>query len=61
MVVVAQLVRALVCGAGGRGFESISHLKEKFSEYSEDFFSFIPLCYVIKSARNSSNGDEFGW
>ena len=22
MVVVAQLVRALVCGAGGRGFES---------------------------------------
>ena len=22
MVIVAQLVRALVCGAGGRGFES---------------------------------------
>ena len=31
MVIVAQLVRALVCGAGGRGFESHQspHLKEK--------------------------------
>ena len=32
MVIVAQLVRALVCGAGGRGFESHQSpifLKEK--------------------------------
>ncbi len=31
MVIVAQLVRALVCGAGGRGFESHQspNLKEK--------------------------------
>ena len=61
MVVVAQLVRALVCGAGGRGFESIIHPKEKSSEHSEDFFSFIRWNYGIKSARNSSNGNEFSW
>ena len=29
MVVVAQLVRALVCGAGGRGFESHQPPKKK--------------------------------
>lgn len=31
MVIVAQLVRALVCGAGGRGFESHQSPKKKES------------------------------
>ena len=38
MVVVAQLVRALVCGAGCRGFEShLPPIEMKSSEQSELF------------------------
>ena len=33
MVVVAQLVRALVCGAGGRGFESHQPPQKKGVDY----------------------------
>ena len=36
MVVVAQLVRALVCGAGGRGFES--HQPPKKGAFAPLFF-----------------------
>ncbi len=37
MVVVAQLVRALDCGSGGRGFESHHPPKKEF-EKSTPFF-----------------------
>ena len=38
MVVVAQLVRALVCGAGGRGFESHQPPSNKGVEQSTPLF-----------------------
>ncbi|MEY2799775.1 MAG: hypothetical protein RI934_763 [Bacteroidota bacterium] len=38
MVVVAQLVRASVCGTEGRGFEPHHPPKKKLSEYSGSFF-----------------------
>jgi hypothetical protein len=38
MAVVAQLVRALVCGAGGRGFEPHRPPKETFHVIVEGFF-----------------------
>jgi hypothetical protein len=40
MVDVAQLVRALVCGAGGRGFESHlpPHLNKKASQIEKLFY-----------------------
>lgn len=38
MVIVAQLVRALVCGAGGRGFESHQPPTKKGIDYSTPFF-----------------------
>jgi hypothetical protein len=42
MVVVAQLVRALVCGAGGRGFESHqSPILKKRVDFINSFFYFI--------------------
>ena len=40
MVVVAQLVRALVCGAGGRGFESHQPPKERVIELTLFFILF---------------------
>ena len=40
MVVVAQLVRALVCGAGSRGFESHQPPKKRV-EYINSFFILI--------------------
>ncbi len=38
MAVVAQLVRALVCGAGGRGFEPHRPPQKSLSHFVEDFF-----------------------
>jgi len=42
-VVVAQLVRASVCGTEGRGFEPHHPPKKKLPEYSESFFYFLTL------------------
>jgi hypothetical protein len=42
MVVVAQLVRAPVCGTGGRGFEPhLLPIVKRFSLFSENLF-FMP-------------------
>jgi hypothetical protein len=40
MAVVAQLVRALVCGAGGRGFEPHRPPQRNLSQFVEGFFVF---------------------
>ena len=40
MVVVAQLVRALVCGAGGRGFESHQPPKKRVEFSTLFYFNF---------------------
>ena len=49
MVIVAQLVRALVCGTGGRGFESHQSpiLKKKRAELI--FSSFFILRHKVLS------------
>ena len=39
MVTVAQLVRALVCGAGGRGFES--HQSPNFIKKESNYSPFL--------------------
>ena len=41
MVVVAQLVRASVCGTEGRGFESHHPPKKKGLAFSRPFFIYI--------------------
>ena len=43
MVVVAQLVRASVCGTEGRGFEPHLPPKNKVFNFFEDFFCGICL------------------
>ena len=43
MVIVAQLVRALVCGAGGRGFESHQSPIFKKKRVESKFSSFFIL------------------
>ena len=48
MVVVAQLVRALVCGAGGRGFES-RHPPLILKRLSEKKVFFLGLIFRISS------------
>ena len=48
MVVVAQLVRALVCGAGGRGFESHQSPIKK-EELNLLFFYLIYFCNLLDS------------
>ena len=48
MVVVAQLVRALVCGAGGRGFES-RHPPLILKRLSEKKVFFFGLIFRISS------------
>jgi hypothetical protein len=51
MVVVAQLVRALVCGAGGRGFESHqSPILKKELILSTLFFILFYLDYEVTGA-----------
>ncbi len=52
MVVVAQLVRASVCGTEGRGFEPHHPPQKKLSEYSGSFFyfnTFSIINYEFKS------------
>ena len=47
MVVVAQLVRVLVCGAEGRRFEPGQPPQKKSPEFTQDFFYFFivhPTC-----------------
>ena len=44
MVVVAQLVRASVCGTEGRGFEP--HLPPTKSFSKEELF-FVPICTMF--------------
>ena len=41
MVVVAQLVRVLVCGAEGRRFEPGQPPQKKSPEFTQDFFYFF--------------------
>ena len=41
MVTVAQLVRALVCGAGSRGFESHQSPTKKGVENTTPFFNYF--------------------
>ena len=64
MVIVAQLVRALVCGAGGRGFEShqspIFKKKKEPISLSTPFFilrhkvlSFVIIIVLIVILVNS--------
>ena len=48
MVIVAQLVRALVCGAGGRGFEPHQSPYKKKEELAPLFY-FIWFCSVLNS------------
>jgi hypothetical protein len=51
MVVVAQLVRALVCGAGGRGFESHqSPILKKRVDKINSFFILFYLDYEVTVA-----------
>ena len=45
MVVVAQLVRALVCGAGGRGFES--HHPPLILKRLSEMKVFFLLCFEV--------------
>ena len=48
MVVVAQLVRASVCGTEGRGFESHHPPKKKGLAYARPFlFAFLRVIYLI--------------
>ena len=49
MVVVAQLVRALVCGAGGRGFESHQSPIKKVEELIAPLFYLIYFCSLLDS------------
>lgn len=53
MVVIAQLVRASVCGTEGRGFEPHSPPLKKESDLSGSFF-----CYVasVKMPARTYNG-----
>ena len=66
MVVVAQLVRASVCGTEGRGFEPHHPPKKKLSEYSGSFFYFLSLYNkyekgdYIFSFNNVFNGNVKG-
>ncbi len=46
MVVVAQLVRASVCGTEGRGFESRPPPKSKASRKREAFFVLV-IYYIF--------------
>ena len=48
MVIVAQLVRALVCGTGGRGFES--HQSPIYQRKGVDLKS-TPFYYLVLSIR----------
>lgn len=43
MVVIAQLVRASVCGTEGRGFEPHSPPLKKESDLSGSFFCYVAL------------------
>ena len=61
MVVVAQLVRALVCGTRGRGFES--HLPPPFKEKPDDESHPVFLCpdlpRMLACQRESGDGNTF--
>lgn len=45
MEIVAQLVRALVCGAGGRGFETHQSPKVVKVHFNDFFLSYISNNY----------------
>ena len=49
MVTVAQLVRALVCGAGSRGFESHQSPIKKGVENQLLFFYLVNLLIPLKN------------
>ena len=54
MVVVAQLVRASVCGTEGRGFET--HLPPKIARETGHFYAqmSVRITYFIRKARDFS-------
>ena len=54
MVIVAQLVRALVCGAGGRGFES--HQSPIFKKKRVDRSTLFYLIYGFIFRNSNSLG-----
>ena len=57
MVIVAQLVRALVCGAGGRGFES--HQSPIFSKVEEQQSSSFFIWYSFLVFSTGALWDDF--
>ena len=57
MVIVAQLVRALVCGAGGRGFES--HQSPIFPKVEEQHSSSFFIWYSFLAFSTGALSDDF--